>query len=184
MEKLKIFAYLALISYILIFPEVDCLGVSQPILEEKTLLRGDSTRFYFEIQAVGSNVKHECVYSVSGLEPLQVTFEKDKVFIDPGQIKKVYGIISVPQDAPIKSYKGNLRVSCEPYVELKASGSLVKQTLNVPFTVNLAETIERRVIQKLPERGEEQPISPSTALALIIIIVLICGAYYWFRKRK
>ena len=85
--KYAVMAFLLLLS----FQVVRGLGVTRPIPVNLKLLRGDTARFYFQIQAVTSSIDQVCTYSVSGLEPLQVNFDEKSVTVEAGKIKNIYG---------------------------------------------------------------------------------------------
>jgi hypothetical protein len=173
-----------LILVLFTFQAVKSLGVTQPILERMTMLTGESSRFYFEIQAVGSSTKQSCVWSLTGLEPLIVNFDETKVIVDADQISKVYGTVTVPSDAPQKTYSGWLTVTCEPYTKV-GGGSTVQRTANVPFVVTIAGFIEKRTEQKLPTEEEQKPtIHLLPILAIIILVILVVYLVYWLNHKK
>ncbi|MDI6826523.1 MAG: hypothetical protein QMD36_05070 [Candidatus Aenigmarchaeota archaeon] len=159
------------------------LGVTQPIPIDLKLLRGDAARFYFEIQAVMESSRQSCSYSISGLDPLVISFDKKEVVVNAGDIKNIYGTVSVPIDAPIKAYNGDLTVSCRPFVGEGVSGSVIHKTLVVPFTVNVVEKLEERVVREIPE--EQKPaIHLLPMLAIIILVILVIYLVYWLNKKK
>jgi hypothetical protein len=149
------------------------------------MLRGDAARFYFYIQAVGTTVKQSCSYYVSGMEPLIVTFDKEKVVIDPEAEEKIYGTISIPNDAPIKTYNGKLIASCEPHLEESESGgSLIKQRMGVDFIVDVVERPEERVVREVPEEEKPKVSNLSLVLLIIVLILSIIGFYLTRKKEK
>jgi hypothetical protein len=183
MKKFKIVLSL-LILVLFSFQITKVLGVTQPILEKSTMLKGDSSRFYFEIQAVGYTYKQSCVWSLSGMDPLKVNFDEMSVLVNAGEIKKVYGTVSIPSDAPTKTYTGWLSVTCEPYVEV-SGGSSIKKTANVPFVVNVVEVLEKQAEQKLPTEEEQKPtIHLLPILAIIILVILVICLVYRLNKKK
>ena len=159
-------------------------GVTQPILEKTTMLRGEYSKFYFEIQTIGYSNKQSCIWSTSGLDPLEVKFDEISAIVDAGAIKKIYGTVLVPQNTPQKTYTGTLTVTCEPYVEL-SGGSVIKRTNNVPFVVYIVETLEKRPEQKLPEVEEQKPtINLLPILVIIILVILVICIVYRLNKKK
>jgi len=183
MRNLKIIISL-LIAVLITIQSVKALGVTQPILERETMLTGESSKFYFEIQAVGHTNKQSCGWSFSGLDPMKVSFDESNALVDPDGIAKVYGTVSVPSDTPQKTYNGKLSVTCEPYEEL-GGGSVIKRTINVPFVINIVATIEKRGEQKLPEEEEQKPtILLLPMLSIIILVVLVIYLVYWLNKKK
>ncbi len=180
----KIVFFIALAS-LFSFKAVSSIGLGQPMPVDFKLLRNDEGRFLFNIFGVGSSSKLSCTYSVTDLDPLVVTFDDEKVVVEPGGQKVVRGTISVPGDAPVKSYAGTLQTTCEPIVEMEGStGSVIKQSMTVLFQVSVVEKVEQREVPKIPE--EEQPtptISTSAVLSIIIIVVLVIGVGYWLGKK-
>jgi hypothetical protein len=183
MRNLKIILSI-LVLVLLAFQTVKAVGVTQPILEKRTMLRGENSKFYFEIQTIGYSNKQSCTWSISGLDPLQVNFNETHVIANVDTIRKVYGTIFVPSNAPQKTYSGSLSVTCEPYVELEG-GSSIKRTNNVPFVVGVVENLEKRAEQKLPEPEKQKPtINLLPMLVIIILVVLVISLVYWFNKKK
>jgi len=183
MKSLKIVLSFLIFAFFT-FQTVKSLGVTQPILEKNTMLRGDSSRFYFEIQAVGYTYKQSCVWSLTGLDPLNVNFDETTIIVNAGEIKKVYGTVLVPSDATTKTYNGWLAVTCEPAIEL-TGGSTIKRTVNVPFVVNVVEVMEKQAEQKLPTAEEQKPtIHLLPILAIIILVILVICLVYWLNKKK
>jgi hypothetical protein len=183
MKKFKI-ALSLFVFVLLTLQVVKALGITQPILERKTMLRSESSRFYFEIQAVGYSDKQSCVWSIGGLGSLEVSFDEKTAIVDAGGIKKVYGTVLVPSDAPQKTYSGSLSVTCEPYVEL-GGGSVIKRTGNVPFVVSVVETLGERAEQKLPEPEEQKStINLLPILLIIILAVLVIYLVSRFNNKK
>ena len=172
-----------LIFVLLTFQVVSSLGVTQPILEKETMLKGENSRFYFEIQAMGVSTKQSCACSFSGLDPLQVTLNETTPLVDANTIKKIYGTVSVPSNVELKTYTGKLIVSCQPYEET-GGGSSIKRTTNVPFVVNIVESIEKRTEQKLPEPEQKSSISLLPIFIIIILVILVICIVYWFNKKK
>lgn len=181
-HKIGFFIVLALLFS---FKTVNPIGVGQPMPVDFKLLRNDEGRFLFYVFGVGSTSRLSCSYSVAGLDPLVVTFDEEKVFVEPGGEKISRGSISVPGDAPIKSYSGNLQVTCEPMIEMEgATGSVIKQSMTVPFLVSIVEKLEEREAPRIPEEEKPTPvISTSAIFTIIIIVILVIGVGYWFSKK-
>jgi hypothetical protein len=163
---------------------VQSIGVTRPVPYDIELMRGETAGFTFEIQAVTSLEALSCSYSISGLSPLTLTFEEDEVTVDAGSIKNVYGTVTVPANAEIKSYSGQLSVSCGALVEGGGSGSSVKTTVGgSPFIVKVVEV----------RSGEIRPITPPPAppvdytpliVAVVVVIVVLIVLYYLLKARK
>lgn len=159
------------------------LGVTRPVPYDIELMRGESAGFTFQIQAVTSTERLLCSHSIGGLDPLEIAFEEEGAVVDAGSIKNVYGTITVPDDAEIKTYNGRLTVSCGVYSPEDVSGSAVRTTIGgSPFNVNVVELrgSDIREIEPPPK-----PVDYTTIIiALIIIIIVAAGVYYWLRKSR
>jgi hypothetical protein len=183
MKKMKIILSFLLFA-LLTAQNVRAFGLTQPILEKSSLIRGESSTFYFEIQTSGYSNKQSCIWSVSGLNPLEVKINEMSAIVDSNGIKQIYGTVSIPSDATLKTYQGTLSVSCQPYEE-SGGGSVIKRTANVPFVVNVVETVEKRTEQKLPESEKEKPtINLLPMLVIIILVILVICLVYLFKKKK
>ncbi|MDI6826521.1 MAG: hypothetical protein QMD36_05060 [Candidatus Aenigmarchaeota archaeon] len=176
------FGLIIFLTLLMTIQTVSSLGVTQPIPIDLKLLRGDAARFYFEIQATMDS-KQYCTYSVTGLDPLVISFDKKEVVVNAGDIKNIYGTVSVPIDAPIKTYDGTLIVSCKPHVELEASGSVIQQTMGVKFVIDVIEKLEERVVREIPEK-EKPKVSPLSLILLIIVLILSIVGFYLTRKKE
>jgi len=173
------------ISLVFILHAVTAMGGTEPILERSWLLKGESSRFYFTINCDTDNAQ-TCTYTVSDLDPLTVVFDEDSVTIDPHSMKDVFGAISVPIDAPIKIYRGDIEISCSPFVEGAGGGSVIKQTFHMPLRVNVVEQIEERPETKLPTTSEEEYQITTLGIMvilLVIVIIVILISIFWLRKK-
>lgn len=174
---------IAFFSLLFIFSIVESIGGSEPKLERGWLLRGESTRFYFEIIS-DTDTKQTCTYSVSNLNPLAVKFDEGSVTINPHSTKKVFGTISVPSSASINTYKGEIRVSCSPYIKMSVSGSAVKQTFYLPLTVHVVSTLPKGVTTVAAPARKPSGISSLSVLGGILIIIAIVGIFYLAKRRR
>jgi hypothetical protein len=174
---------MTLLLLLLTIQTVKSIGVTSPIPIDLKLLRGDTARFYFEIMASTSKEKISCTYSVNGFDPLVITFDEKETIVEAGEIKPVYGTVSVPNNAPIKSYVGSLVAACGPYVETKdVSGSIIHQSINVKFVIDVVETKEERAILHIEE--EEKPKASPIILVLIIIVLILAIVGFLFSRKK
>lgn len=179
--RVKLFSVIFLtIIFLLSFNYVRSIGVGQPLPIGLKLLRGDKTRFFFTIFATGSSVKQSCTYSVSGLEPLVISFDEKEVIVEANGERKVYGTITVPQDAPIKNYEGTLFVSCKPIIEMGVSGSVIRQTMNVPFSLSVVEKPTERVAP--PVTKEEKGLNLLLISSIIVVVIIV--TIYWFSRKR
>jgi len=163
---------------------VQSIGVTRPVPYDIELMKGESAGFTFEIQAVTSTERLLCTYSISGLDALEINFEEDDATVDAGSIKNVYGTITAPVGAEIKTYSGHLSVSCGPVVEGAGSGSVVKTTVGgSPFNIKVVEVREKGIREISPPPGPG--IDYTTILiAVLIIIIVIIVLYYNFKAKK
>jgi len=160
------------------------MGVSQPIPHDLKLLRGDSAEFYFQISVVTATSKQVCSYSITGLEPLVITFDEEKeVTIEAGKTKDVYGTISVPEDAPIQGYHGNVNLNCKPYAP--ETGSVLHKSFSNSWDVSVVEKEEERAVREIPEKTTPIPaFGIPLSIIIIIVIILVIGVYYWHSRKK
>jgi len=162
--------------------QAQALGVTRPAPYDIQLMKGESAGFVFEIQAVTSAERQACSYSISGLVPLQVTFEENEAIIDAGTIKQVYGTVTAPEGAEIKTYGGTLSVSCGAFSEGQVSGSAVKTTVGgSPFNVKVVDVRDRDIRNVAPPQQVFDYTTIIIIVAVIIIIAIAAGVYY---KRK
>ena len=181
MKKIKIIIWFVF-SLLITLQLVKSFSGTAPIFDRNLVLRGESSDFYFEIDN-SQTVKQDCTYSMSGLEPLIITFNKEKITLEPSSSGKVYGTLSVPTSADIKTYKATLTVSCSPQVELGVSGSVVKQSFSLPFNVDIVGEIQKREIR--PIQPEEKPkASPFILVLIIIVLILAIFGFYLTKKKK
>lgn len=150
--------------FFLSFQGVHALAVTQPMPSDLTLKRGDTIPFKFEIQAITSVEDQVCTYSVNGLNPLKITFDKEQAVIDAGKILEIYGAIDVPLYAPAKDFEGKLNVNCRPLIEARGV-SVITQATEIPFSARVVES------------KSHTDIGTNIVFILIILIVFIFGIY-------
>jgi hypothetical protein len=162
-----------------------CLGVTRPVPYDVELLPGETAGFTFQIQAVTSTEDLDCVYSISGMNPLVLEFEEDGVVVAAGTISNVYGTVTAPEDAEKKTYGGSLTVSCGPLQTSDVGGSVVRTTIGgSPFNVNVVDVRERDIREISPPDKAADYTSIIIIAAIIIIIIVAIGVYYWYKKRR
>lgn len=157
---------------------VFALGVTSPVPKDMQLLRGESALFEFQIQAVTSTDNLVCTYSMTDPEPLTIDFDFDSVTVTAGSVKKVYGTVYVPEDAPFDSYTSELVVSCGAETETGA-GSQVKTTIT-GGTLSL-DVVQYREAEK--REAEIPGIPMSELIILIILLIILIGAYYLYKQK-
>ena len=190
-KKTTRFCLVSFLSLLIILQTVKSIGVSEPSPHDLKISIGDSAKFSFKILAVRSNIKKSCSYSISGLSPLMIDFDEEKAIVDVGEIKKIYGTFSVPEDAPIKRYNGKLTARCEPFIE--TTGSFIQESIDVNFHINVIGeegevTTEEKVTPEILEKPEKLHLSlfekSYFLLLFIITVILIISFYYWFKRKK
>jgi len=186
-KKTSSWIALAIVLEVLLsFQSVLALGVTRPVPYDVQLMKGETAGFVFEIQAVTSGEKQLCSYGISGLDPLQVTFEEKEAIVDAGSIKNVYGTVTVPNNAETKTYAGTLSVSCGAYSEGQVSGSVVKTTVGgSSFNVKVVDVRSQEIRNIGPPA--EAGFDYSTIIiivAIIIIVIVVTGVYYKIRYSK
>ncbi len=179
MNTQKIFAT-SLIFIILLSTTVVALGVTSPVPKGMKLLRGESSTFEFEIQAVTSADDMVCTYSMTEMAPIAVAFDSDQVTVKAGTIETVYGEVTVPADTPFKTYTAELIVSCGAK-SASESGSEVKTTIG-GSTLSIDVVEFREEAKKEAEIPSQIPMNE--LMLLIIILIIILGGYYLYRKKS
>lgn len=158
------------------------LGVTQPVPLGLELMRGESSDFSFEIQAVTSSSDVSCTYNMKGMEGLIVTFDQDETFIEAGSYKRVHGTVAVPENADTGKYSGELSVSCGPSVA-EAGGSKIKTTISgSPFSVTVVSAREEELQDIREEEVEE--MGPESMILIVVAVIVLIGVYYLLEKGK
>jgi hypothetical protein len=174
----------ALIALLLTINSAQALGVTRPVPYDIQLQKGEKAGFVFEIQAVTSQEKQLCTYTIAGLDPIQVTFDDNEAIIDAGSIKEVYGTVTIPDSAEVKTYSGTLTVSCGAYSEGQVSGSVVKTTVGgSPFNIKVVEVRSQDIRQVGPAQAGFD-YTAILIIILIIIIIVVIGVYYKLRSSR
>jgi hypothetical protein len=182
MGNKAIITIIALAFILMAMHQAQALGVTRPAPYDIQLMKGESAGFVFEIQAVTSTERQACSYSISGMAPLQVAFEENEALVDAGAIKQVYGTVTAPEDAEIKTYSGTLSVSCGAFSEGQVSGSAVKTTVGgSPFNVKVVEERSQEIRNVAPPEPGFDYTTIIIIIAVIIIVAIAAGVYY---KRK
>ncbi len=155
-------------------------GASGPTLIPPDLLRGEVGKFVFHVSNIGSTVDTNCDFTVEGLDPLIISFEKTSEMVKAEEEKRFEGSIIVPMNAEIKTYSGTLKATCSPSLG-GATGSALKEIY--PMTLRVSVVANKLTTTTIPEEKPETTImSP-----LVIIIIIITAAviiYYWTKKKK
>ncbi|MBD3248819.1 hypothetical protein GF336_02125 [Candidatus Woesearchaeota archaeon] len=163
---------------LIILSQLAFAGVTNPLPSELNLLKGESGRFKFQVQAIESQEDMECIPSIEEDTALDVEFDEDTIIVSAGSIKEVYGTVTAPKN--IGTYVQNFCVSCQP--SSSAAGTSVKKdTCGLPITVNVVLERERENMTVEPEK----PIS--VFMIVLIAVAFIAAAYiilYIIKKKK
>ena len=182
--KKTIWIGMALLAIMLTLQNVQALGVTRPIPYDVQLQNGEKAGFVFEIQAVTSQETQLCSYSITGLDPLQVTFDESEAIVNAGDIREVYGTVTVPSNAEIKTYSGRLTISCGAYTEGQVSGSVVKTTVGgSPFSVKVVEVRTQDIREIAPPKAAGFDYLTIIIIAAIIIIIAVIAVFMLKRKK-
>ena len=175
---MKIFKLIPILFILLSFHTVLALGVTRPLPSALELMRGESADFRFQIQAITSDSDLECTYSFTDMSPLVIKLDKTSTIVRAGSKEYVYGTVTIPQNAEIKTYSSELSVSCGA-VETEGGGSQVRASISGrPFNVKVVELRENDIREiRPPEEG-----MPVDFIGLGLVAVLIVLAAYLYNK--
>lgn len=149
-----------LIFIILLIVQIAFAGVTNPLPSELNLLKGESGRFKFQIQAVTSENDLVCIVSPESEAFFNVDFDKTEIEVAAGTIEEVYGTVNVPGNLEFGSYEASFCISCSPAGG--ASGTAVSiDTCGLPINVNVVE-----------QRTKENMNIPSKTIPLLLIIAI------------
>jgi hypothetical protein len=178
-------SFILLLTVLLSIQVVQSIGITRPIPYDLALMRGDTARFSFQLQATTSTNKIACTYSINGLESLEVKFDDEKTIVNAGGVADVYGTVTIPQSAPIGQYTGSLTARCGAYVEEgELSGSTVYQSISGPtFNVKVVELEEEKSIREVTEVKQQGIPYLAIITIIIVVIVLVIGVYYRYSKK-
>ena len=184
--KIRIFTFMTFLTLLMSIEFVTPMGLLHPTSGLR-LVRGDTGDFTFAISAKTDTTDMECTYSISAMDPLIITFEEETtVTIKADTKKRIYASVSVPANAEIKRYTGELVVNCKPLVRREdITGSLVNRVMTAEFSVNVVEKVEEKRTPTLPPK--EMPAPPYNLFIItliIIIIILVIVGYVWSERKK
>ena len=172
---------------------VKALGVSQISPVDLKLLggdnadlkvnKGDTARFYFLIQVVPSEGKQSCSSSITGMDPLIISLDENETIMEAGEIKNVYGTVTVPSNTPTKIYSGKLTVRCTPKIE-STSGSLIFQTTGLNVRIEVVEKAKEGTSEVKEIKMIVTPHSLATIISIAIILVVFVSLYVNRRRKK
>ena len=158
------------------------LGVTQPVPLDLELMRGESSDFRFQIQATTSASDVTCDYNMRGMEGLVIEFNQEQITIEAGSKERVYGTVTVPEDAEYGQYSGELSVSCGPSIA-GGGGSKIKTTISgSPFKVKVVSERGVELESVREEVGEE--VSKESIVLIVTIAIVLVGVYYLLERSK
>jgi len=97
------------------------------------------------IQAVQEPVDLSCTPYVEEFEPLGIAFKETTVIVESGKIRDVWGILTVPNNAEIKTYEGRVRATCEPITSgEEVSGSTITKSPGSRWSLSVVATAAER----------------------------------------
>ena len=185
-NKIRTFALMTFLTLLISLQIVSSTSLLHPTSGLR-LLRGDTGDFTFAISARADRTDAECTYSLTGMDPLVITFEEDSpVTVEAGTKKRIYGSVSIPSNAEYKRYKGSLVVSCRPLLKTEEiTGSVINRVYNAEFSVNVVEKAEEVKTPNLPPKELPAPPYNLAMISLIIIIIiLVIVGYVWSERKK
>ena len=196
MKKINVvkFGLMILLGLMLFIEPVVSLGIPTPFPTTLRMMRGDTTDFKMNIQATNEIVRLSCNPYVDGFEPLIITFKEMTVTVEPGEIETVWGTVTIPSNAPIKTYEGMVHATCVPVVDTQdVSGSKITKIPGNTWSLSVVSTEAERNIPSLTTTTTTTPtqevtptptVPTSTIITIIIIIaVLAIGVNYWLSKK-
>jgi len=175
--------FVATITILSCAVNIKSLGVTRPIPYNIELMKNESAGFMFEIQAVTSTERLLCTFSIDGLDGLDLGFREKEVIVEAGSIKNVYGTVTVPADAEVKTYNGKLYVSCEATEKEGVSGSTVKTSIGGSrFDVKVVELREKEIKEIAPPH-EADDYMMVIIIAIIAIVLTVIVIIYYYRLK-
>ena len=178
---------LGLSLFLVILGSVQAIGVTYPLPSELELLRGESGRFWFQIQNVAGTGNQFCKYSIEDLGLSYAFDNPNGIEILEGMMFDVYGTINVNSNDEIKLYQGKVRVECSPETKTEGTGASVVKTLSVPIKVNIVEirTHENMIIPDKPNPYLDFLNKYHLHIfSICCIIVMISISYYYLVKKR
>jgi len=151
-------------------------GVTNPLPGEIELLKGESGRFKFQIQAVNRPTDIECTFNLEGDSPLIVEFDDATAFVEANSVKDFYGTVDVPRKLDYGKYTQSFCVECNPKDKLE--GATV-QIYSCGLPINVAVVKERtKNNMNVPGKPFDYALLVAVLVVAIIVIIII------FKKKK
>jgi hypothetical protein len=189
MKNVKIGKYgLIILLTLFTIPVVKSLGITGAIPSDIRMLRGDSAEIKFQVQAISSLSDVSCTIDTEDFEPIIFNFKDTPVKVPAGTAKYVYGTVTIPNNAEIKTYSGKIYAKCSPDIESEGSGSVITQTMGAKYSLQVVATEAERNIRPLTRtisEEETKAIPTSTVITVIIILILVAIVVYaWLKRNK
>ncbi len=144
-------------------------GVTNPLPSEIELLKGESARFKFQIQAIADPETVICSMSLDDSTNLIISFDEDEVLVEGGTIKEVYGTVTAPRGLTYGNYSGSFCISCDR-TEGAPGVSVKINTCDLPINVAV---VKQRTRQNMNIPEKPFPILLAAFIAAIAVIVLL-----------
>lgn len=178
---LAIFLFLFSIFYI--SHSVNALAVTNPLPTVLELARGESGRFWVQIQNLAGDPEDiQCTYSVSLSLPAEFD-NKETIVIAASSTYDAYGTVTIPADADLGQYDGIVEVGCQKISVMQSNitGSKISQGFQVPMTVSV---VEKRTKENMILPEKPSPFNPMLVLGGVGGIVTVVGGGYFYYKHK
>lgn len=159
-------------------------GVTNPLPTEIELLKGESARFKFQIQAVAHPYAVRCTYSLEEEPIFRVSFDSAETIVEGGKTKDVYGTVTAPRKLDYGGYSATFCVSCKDIQTPPQPGANVEiLTCGLPININVVKERTRENMF-VPPKPREPLFMPFVGAVIIIIILLMIILYFLIKNRK
>jgi flagellar basal body-associated protein FliL len=151
-------------------------GVTNPLPSNIELLKGDSERFKFQIQALHSESDLICTYEFENENmAFSVVFDEDETLVPSGELKYVYGTVNLPKNIDFGTYSENFCVNCVPVTKTSGTGVVIK-TCGLPIKVNVVEERTRDNLY-VPEKETNFKVIIGIIVIVLILLAIVLYAY-------
>lgn len=159
-------------------------GVTNPLPAEIELLKGESGRFKFQIQAIAHEETVECSYSMENPESsLKVSFDEPSTIVQAGTVRDVYGTVKAPRSLDFGEYTEYFCVNCRAISPPPPGAQVQINVCSLPINVNVVKerTKDNMYIPEKPLPALFYPMITALAVILILIAIIVI---LLLKKRK